>query len=119
MRAYTKADAEAARKLNGAPDVVTLRRSDRPLTERQRLVLAFIVGEIERNTRPPTLREIGRHLGISSTNGVNDHLMALERKGHLTRDTMLSRGIYVTELGRRTVLGDKIVQCCPTCGKPR
>lgn len=61
------------------------------LTERQRAVLDFISDSITQRGYPPTLREIGNHLGIRSTNGVNDHLRALERKGYLTREDMKSR----------------------------
>ncbi|MCB9603484.1 MAG: transcriptional repressor LexA [Sandaracinus sp.] len=61
------------------------------LTERQRAVLSFISASIDERGYPPTLREIGNHLGIKSTNGVNDHLRALERKGYLTREDMKSR----------------------------
>jgi repressor LexA len=61
------------------------------LTDRQRAVLEFISTSIMDRGYPPTLREIGNHLGIRSTNGVNDHLRALERKGYLTREDMKSR----------------------------
>ncbi len=61
------------------------------LTDRQRAVLDFISVSITDRGYPPTLREIGNHLGIRSTNGVNDHLRALERKGYLTREDMKSR----------------------------
>lgn len=61
------------------------------LTDRQRAVLQFIADSIGDRGYPPTLREIGNHLGIKSTNGVNDHLRALERKGYLTREDMKSR----------------------------
>ncbi|MBC7173441.1 MAG: transcriptional repressor LexA [Polyangiaceae bacterium] len=61
------------------------------LTDRQRAVLEFISSSIDRRGYPPTLREIGNHLGIRSTNGVNDHLRALERKGYLSREDMKSR----------------------------
>ncbi|MFW5877292.1 MAG: winged helix DNA-binding protein, partial [Myxococcota bacterium] len=61
------------------------------LTERQRAVLDYIQNSIVDRGYPPTLREIGNHLGIRSTNGVNDHLRALERKGYLTREDMKSR----------------------------
>jgi repressor LexA len=61
------------------------------LTDRQRAVLDFISDSISQRGYPPTLREIGNHLGIRSTNGVNDHLRALERKGYLTREDMKSR----------------------------
>lgn len=61
------------------------------LTDRQRAVLDYISSSIEDRGYPPTLREIGNHLGIRSTNGVNDHIRALERKGYLTREDMKSR----------------------------
>lgn len=61
------------------------------LTDRQRAVLQYISDSILDRGFPPTLREIGNHLGIRSTNGVNDHLRALERKGYLTREDMKSR----------------------------
>ena len=61
------------------------------LTDRQRAVLEYISDSIDSRGYPPTLREIGNHLGIKSTNGVNDHLRALERKGYLTREDMKSR----------------------------
>ena len=61
------------------------------LTARQQAVLDYISASIHERGYPPTLREIGTHLGIRSTNGVNDHLRALERKGYLTREDMKSR----------------------------
>src|SRR5262245_59420172 len=64
-----------------------------PLTDRQRAVLDFISRSIERRGYPPTLREIGEHLGIRSTNGVNDHLKALEKKGYLEREDLKSRAL--------------------------
>jgi len=68
------------------------------LTARQKAVLDYITGSIDRRGYPPTLREIGNHLGIKSTNGVNDHLRALERKGYLTREDMKSRTLRPTDL---------------------
>lgn len=65
----------------------------RPLSPRQQQVLDFIRSEIERQGFPPTMREIGEHLGIVSTNGVNDHLGYLERKGFIKRSALHSRGI--------------------------
>lgn len=63
------------------------------LTDRQAAVLDFIENHIEETGYPPTIREIGDHLGIKSTNGVNDHLKALERKGYLERQTGKSRAL--------------------------
>lgn len=68
-----------------------------PLTERQKTVLDFVVEYIRVHRFPPTVREIGRALGIRSTNGVSDHLKALERKGYLKRRGMKSRALIPTE----------------------
>ena len=64
-----------------------------PMTERQEKILAFIQRCIEEQGYPPTIREIGEHFGIRSTNGVNDHLKALEKKGHLRREDLKSRAM--------------------------
>ena len=63
------------------------------------MVLDFIRSSIVDRGYPPTLREIGARMGIRSTNGVNDHLRALERKGYLTREDMKSRALRPTDLG--------------------
>ena len=73
------------------PDTI----SSRPLTVRQAEILAFVGSYLREHAYPPTLREIGARFGIRSTNGVTDHLRALERKGFLTRDEMKSRAIRV------------------------
>ena len=75
------------------------------LTERQLEVLRFIARQIDEAGYPPTIREIGEALDIRSTNGVNDHLKALERKGYLTRDPVKSRALIPTSAARG-VLGD-------------
>jgi repressor LexA len=58
---------------------------DAGLSARQAEVLETIVGWSEEHGLPPTFREIGDALGIRSTNGVSDHVRALERKGFLER----------------------------------
>ncbi len=63
------------------------------------MVLDFIRQSITDRGYPPTLREIGARMGIRSTNGVNDHLRALERKGYLTREDMKSRALRPTAMG--------------------
>jgi len=74
-------------------DIRTEDDAKEPLTDRQRAVLEFISQSIERRGYPPTLREIGEHMGIRSTNGVNDHLKALEKKGYLEREDLKSRAL--------------------------
>jgi len=63
------------------------------LTQRQKDILDFITASINECGYPPTLREIGEHFGIKSTNGVSDHLKALEKKGALTREDLKSRAM--------------------------
>ena len=63
------------------------------LTDRQKQALDFIGRYISQQGYPPTLREICEHMGIRSTNGVNDHLKALEKKGYLERQDLKSRAI--------------------------
>ena len=64
-----------------------------PLTDRQREALDFISRYISSHGFPPTLREIGEAMSIRSTNGVNDHLKALEKKGYLEREDLKSRAL--------------------------
>lgn len=68
----------------------------RELTRRQAAILQFIVDRIREDGLPPTIAEIGEHFKIASTNGVNDHLVALEKKGYIER-TSKARSIHVTE----------------------
>jgi repressor LexA len=75
----------------------------RDLTDRQREVLAFIAQSTRNTGYPPTIREIGEHLSIRSTNGVNDHLKALERKGLIERDESKSRAMQVTGPGMQSL----------------
>ena len=76
-----------------------------PLTERQHEVLRFIQKTIETHGYPPTVREIGEHLGIRSTNGVADHLKALKRKGYLAQQQMKSRTLTPLQGGAEAARG--------------
>ena len=68
-------------------------------TARQLSVLRFLKEHADVHGYPPTLREIGAHFSISSTNGVTDHLRALERKGYVVKTDMQSRGLKITPAG--------------------
>ncbi len=67
------------------------------LTARQRAVLEFVRDRIRQHGHPPTIREIGKHFGISSTNGVRLHLTALIKKGFLKKQALISRGLELTQ----------------------
>ncbi len=64
------------------------------VTERQKEVLSFISGYAEDNGYPPTVREISEHFGIS-LRAVQDHIIALQKKGCLTQSQKRSRSIRV------------------------
>ena len=65
------------------------------LSENQKKILEFIK---ERNSTgvPPSVREIGQAVGLSSTSSVQSNLVALEKKGYISRDPLLKRSIRIT-----------------------
>ena len=68
----------------------------KPLTERQRQVLEFIDQETRDRGYPPSVREIGEAVGLSSPSTVHAHLAALQDKGYLRRDPTKPRAIEVS-----------------------
>lgn len=89
-----------------------------PLTQRQEQVLAFIRECLANWGYPPTLREIGAHLGIASTNGVADHIKALRRKGYLRQQDAKSRTWIPTDTQTtQTDAGDRSVVDVPVLGR--
>jgi len=69
----------------------------RELTARQRQILDFIRAEIHRRGFPPSVREIGEAVGLSSSSTVHSHLAALEAKGFLRRDPAKPRALEVLD----------------------
>jgi repressor LexA len=67
------------------------------LSERQQKILEFIRRFTLENEYPPTIREIGAAVGISSTSVVNYNLNILQREGHILRSKEVSRGIRLRE----------------------
>jgi repressor LexA len=65
------------------------------LTDRQRQVLEFIDTEQRERGYPPSVREIGEAVGLSSSSTVHAHLAALQDKGYLTRDPTKPRAIEI------------------------
>ena len=68
---------------------------DAELTARQRLVLETIRTAIARHGYPPSMREIGEAVGLTSPSSVKHQLGALERKGYLRRDPNRPRAMEV------------------------
>ncbi|MEK4578271.1 helix-turn-helix domain-containing protein [Bacillus sp. FSL R12-0074] len=67
----------------------------KPLTPRQAQVLTFMQQKVIENGYPPTVREIGEEIGVSSPSTVHSHLIHLEEKGYIHRDPSKSRAIKI------------------------
>ncbi|MGH7751112.1 MAG: transcriptional repressor LexA [Candidatus Dormibacteria bacterium] len=65
------------------------------LNPRQREILEFLRNHSRNHAYPPTVREIGQAVGLSSSSTVQNHLNALEQKGHIRRDPTKSRTVEV------------------------
>ena len=63
------------------------------LTKRQKQILDFLTEFIEQNGYSPSMEEIAEHFHFASLNAVFKHLGALERRGHLHRDSNRARSI--------------------------
>jgi repressor LexA len=67
------------------------------LSSRQQQVLDFLRRFIRENGYPPSVREIGEAVGLSSPSSVHSHLQILENKGRIRRDASSARAIAVLE----------------------
>ena len=72
------------------------------LTARQKAIYDFLLKTIREKGFAPSIPEIGRQFKIASTNGVSDHLKALEKKGYIRR--VGKRAIEVVNALGKTVL---------------
>src|SRR4051812_23428839 len=75
----------------------------RDASPRQVATLAAIRETVLARGYAPTLRELGRMLGIRSTNGVEDHLKALVKKGLLVREANKARTIKLAGSAREAL----------------
>ncbi len=73
------------------------------LSDRQKRILEFIKSFGLENGYPPTIREIGEAVSISSTSVVNYNLNVLQREGLLVRDKTVSRGLRLVQAQRPAV----------------
>jgi len=67
------------------------------LSERQRRILEFVREFVRANDRPPTVREIGKAVGIESTSVVKYNLNVLKQRGLIDLDPRIARGIRLLE----------------------
>ncbi|HEY5663528.1 MAG TPA: transcriptional repressor LexA [Ilumatobacter sp.] len=69
--------------------------ADKQTTHRQREILEFIESEMRERGYPPSVREIGEAVGLTSPSTVHSHLNTLTRLGYLRRDPTKPRAIEV------------------------
>lgn len=72
-------------------------RKSKGITEKHIKVLEFVNKYQAENGRPPSIREIGENVKISSTSVVNYYLEQLQKNGYIERDTRVSRGMRLTD----------------------
>ncbi|WP_429970796.1 transcriptional repressor LexA [Fructilactobacillus sp. Tb1] len=66
---------------------------------KQKDILRFIYDNVREHGYPPTVREIGKEVGLSSTSTVHGHLARLEKKGYISKDPTKPRALEVTSDG--------------------
>jgi len=117
----TRPKGKPGRKPKGSsvPTVVT-EMPDHPdpdhvLTWRQRKVLQVIRDSVQRRGYPPSMREIGEAVGLTSTSSVSYQLSTLQNKGYLRRDAGRPRTVEVRLPGHPAVRPEAggIVPCPP------
>ncbi len=96
------------RKPKGSVPVVIPETPDKPdpdhvLTWRQRKVLQVIRDSVQKRGYPPSMREIGEAVGLTSTSSVSYQLSTLQRKGYLHRDVGRPRTVEVRLPGHPAV----------------
>jgi repressor LexA len=95
-----KPKGRPGRKPKGSVPVVAVETPDRPdpdhvLTWRQRKVLQVIRDSVQKRGYPPSMREIGEAVGLTSTSSVSYQLSTLQKKGYLHRDVGRPRTVEV------------------------
>jgi len=100
------------RKPKGSVPTVVLETPDKPdpdhvLTWRQRKVLQVIRDSVQKRGYPPSMREIGEAVGLTSTSSVSYQLSTLQKKGYLHRDVGRPRTVEVRLPGHPAVRPDQ------------
>ena len=92
------------------------------LTQRQEEVFAFLKRFTAKNGYPPSVREIGAAVGLSSSSSVHAHLQSLENKGLIKRDASAARALVIfdesdDEFSENTTISDPNIIRLPVVGR--
>lgn len=97
----------------------------KPISTRQKQILNYIQHHMDAHGYPPTVREIGTAVSLSSSSTVHAHLKTLQEQGHIERDAVLTRAIKLTPngLGEGRSMSKSVIQVpvigTVAAGKPR
>jgi len=91
--------------------------STKKLSERQKNILKYIEDYVDERGYPPSIREIGDKVGISSTSVVDYNLRVLEREGRIRRDREVSRGLELVGAQRAQRQAQPRVVRIPVIGR--
>ncbi|WP_240916211.1 transcriptional repressor LexA [Sanguibacter sp. HDW7] len=91
----------------------------RALTGRQRAVLECIRASLDERGYPPTMREIGRSVGLTSPSSVKHQLEALERKGYIRRDPHSPRALEIVQADDARVVATSVPSPVEPDARPR
>jgi repressor LexA len=78
--------------------------ADPKLTTRQQQIFEFIKRHTQEKGYPPTVRDIGQAIGLTSSSTVHAHLANLERAGVLRRDPTKPRAMEVLDKAKRAIV---------------
>lgn len=79
----------------------------KPLSARQKQILYYIQQHMDTHGYPPTVREIGQAVNLSSSSTVHAHLKTLEEQGHILRDPVLTRAIKLAPCAQEMRRGEE------------
>ncbi|MFT4044901.1 MAG: transcriptional repressor LexA [Gordonia sp. (in: high G+C Gram-positive bacteria)] len=102
MSDTTRRTAASPKKTSEKVPEVNLATTEATLTARQRGVLEVIRKSVRERGYPPSIREIGDAVGLTSTSSVAHQLRTLERKGLLKRDHNRPRAVNVADFADPT-----------------
>ena len=71
------------------------KRNTKELTVRQKQILRYITKQIQSNGYAPSVREIGKAVGLSSTATVHSHLQKLEKLGYIKKENQKGRTLRI------------------------
>src|SRR5712671_5533709 len=90
--------------------------TEKKLSERQKNILKYVEEYVDERGYPPSIREIGDRVGISSTSVVDYNLKVLEREGKIRRDREVSRGLELVGSARGRVQSQPRLMRIPVVG---